>query len=84
MAGGRHDGPVWQVAWAHPRFGHILASCSYDRQVFVWKEVETNVWAPIYKYAGHEQSGPLPTDTPATLLLPSFEYSQRSRRLVHQ
>jgi len=51
-----HDGPVWQVAWAHPRFGHILASCSYDRQVFVWKEVESNVWMPIYKYAGHEQS----------------------------
>ena len=28
-----HDGPVWQLAWAHPEFGNILASCSYDRQV---------------------------------------------------
>lgn len=24
----RHDGPVWQVAWAHPKFGTLLASCS--------------------------------------------------------
>lgn len=34
-----HSGPVWQVAWAHPSFGGILASCSYDGRVFVWKEV---------------------------------------------
>lgn len=26
-----HEGPVWQVAWAHPKFGTKLASCSYDR-----------------------------------------------------
>jgi WD40 repeat protein len=25
-----HQGPVWQVAWAHPKFGSLLASCSYD------------------------------------------------------
>ena len=24
----RHDGPVWQVAWAHPKFGTLLATCS--------------------------------------------------------
>eukprot|EP00316_Scyphosphaera_apsteinii_P001557 CAMPEP_0119298252 /NCGR_PEP_ID=MMETSP1333-20130426/461_1 /TAXON_ID=418940 /ORGANISM="Scyphosphaera apsteinii, Strain RCC1455" /LENGTH=310 /DNA_ID=CAMNT_0007299309 /DNA_START=94 /DNA_END=1026 /DNA_ORIENTATION=+ len=51
-----HDGPVWEVAWAHPRFGNVLASCSYDRQVFVWKEIAPNVWNTIYKYSGHEQS----------------------------
>ena len=28
-----HDGPVWQLAWAHPKFGTILASCSYDKKV---------------------------------------------------
>eukprot|EP00009_Paramoeba_aestuarina_P009329 CAMPEP_0201522542 /NCGR_PEP_ID=MMETSP0161_2-20130828/18000_1 /ASSEMBLY_ACC=CAM_ASM_000251 /TAXON_ID=180227 /ORGANISM="Neoparamoeba aestuarina, Strain SoJaBio B1-5/56/2" /LENGTH=308 /DNA_ID=CAMNT_0047921417 /DNA_START=58 /DNA_END=984 /DNA_ORIENTATION=- len=32
-----HDGPVWQVSWAHPRFGVILASCSYDRTVRIWR-----------------------------------------------
>jgi len=35
---GRHSGPVWQVAWAHPKFGHILASRSYDGKVIIWKE----------------------------------------------
>ena len=24
---------MWQVAWAHPKFGNIVASCSYDRKV---------------------------------------------------
>ena len=28
-----HEGPVWQVAWANPKYGNILASCSYDRKV---------------------------------------------------
>ena len=27
-----HDGPVWQVTWAHPKFGSLLASCSLDQQ----------------------------------------------------
>jgi protein transport protein SEC13 len=51
-----HEGPVWQVAWAHPKFCSILASCSYDRKVYIWKEVSTNVWNPIYVYPGHELS----------------------------
>jgi protein transport protein SEC13 len=34
-----HTAPVWQVSWAHPSFGSILASCSYDGRVFIWKEV---------------------------------------------
>jgi protein transport protein SEC13 len=29
---------VWQVAWAHPKFGSYLASGSYDGSVIVWKE----------------------------------------------
>ncbi|SPO37315.1 probable SEC13 - protein transport protein [Pseudozyma flocculosa] len=33
-----HQGPVWQVAWAHPTFGPILASCSYDGKVIIWKD----------------------------------------------
>ncbi|CAD6567232.1 MAG: GTPase-activating protein S13 [Tremellales sp. Tagirdzhanova-0007] len=34
-----HTAPVWQLAWAHPSFGSLLASCSYDGRVFIWKEV---------------------------------------------
>jgi protein transport protein SEC13 len=52
-----HEGPVWGVQWAHPKFGSLLASCSYDRKVFVWKETATNTWTKIYEYADHESSG---------------------------
>lgn len=51
-----HDGPVWQVAWAHPKFGSIIATCSYDRRVFLWKETATNVWTKIYEHDKHESS----------------------------
>jgi len=29
----RHNGPVWQLAWAHPKFGNVLASCGFDKKV---------------------------------------------------
>eukprot|EP01089_Gocevia_fonbrunei_P005408 TRINITY_DN157_c0_g1_i2.p1 TRINITY_DN157_c0_g1~~TRINITY_DN157_c0_g1_i2.p1 ORF type:complete len:260 (+),score=31.68 TRINITY_DN157_c0_g1_i2:324-1103(+) len=51
-----HQGPVWQVAWAHPRFGVILASCSYDRKVIIWKQQNKGQWSPIYTYEGHDLS----------------------------
>jgi protein transport protein SEC13 len=44
-----HEGPVWQVAWAHPRFGTLLASCSYDRKVKIWREVQAGVWSVVYE-----------------------------------
>ncbi|MEQ2185740.1 GTPase-activating protein S13 [Goodea atripinnis] len=50
-----HEGPVWQVAWAHPMFGNILASCSYDRKVIIWKE-ENGAWDKMHEYTGHESS----------------------------
>eukprot|EP01133_Synstelium_polycarpum_P014353 gene14353-16937_t len=51
-----HEGPVWQVAWAHPKFGKILASASYDRKVIIWKETGNNQWSIIHQYSGHELS----------------------------
>ncbi|XP_042886425.1 protein SEC13 homolog [Penaeus japonicus] len=50
-----HEGPVWQVAWAHPMYGNILASCSYDRKVIVWRE-DGHKWKKIYEYANHDSS----------------------------
>ncbi|KAJ2929925.1 hypothetical protein H1R20_g7158, partial [Candolleomyces eurysporus] len=42
-----HTGPVWQVAWAHPKFGHILASCSYDgKHTLHTASVNSVSWAP--------------------------------------
>jgi len=51
-----HEGPVWEVSWAHPKFGSILASCSYDRRVCIWREGPTNTWTKIYEYDKHESS----------------------------
>uniref|UniRef100_A0A0D6R9Q3 Uncharacterized protein n=1 Tax=Araucaria cunninghamii TaxID=56994 RepID=A0A0D6R9Q3_ARACU len=52
-----HEGPVWQVAWAHPKFGSLLASCSYDRRVIVWREgQQENEWAQAHVFAEHEGS----------------------------
>lgn len=58
---GGHDGPVWQVDWAHPRFGTLLASCGYDQRIIVHSEVRPNYnspaqWNPFYRYDGHKSS----------------------------
>ncbi|KAL9641969.1 hypothetical protein ABK040_004026 [Willaertia magna] len=51
-----HEGPVWQVQWGHPSFGSILASCSYDHRVIIWKENPQNhKWSKIYEYR-HDSS----------------------------
>lgn len=60
--GDRHTGPVWQVAWAHPKYGHILASCSYDGKVIIWKEQTGQPgagWAKIKEHTLHAASGML-------------------------
>lgn len=33
-----HSGSVWRVTWAHPEFGQVIATCSFDRTVSVWEE----------------------------------------------
>jgi len=50
-----HEGPVWQVAWSHPRNGSLLASCGYDRKVIIWKEVDS-VWSIAYIHDKHSLS----------------------------
>lgn len=61
----RHTAPVWQLAWAHPSFGSILASCSYDGRVFIWKETGgkggggelQDGWERIKEHTLHTASG---------------------------
>ena len=36
-----HDAPILRVAWAHPEFGSVLASCAVDGLVKVWAEEQT-------------------------------------------
>jgi len=59
-----HDGAVWCVAWAHPSFGTILASSSYDGRVFIWRETPTTssahpsatTWTRVFEYTAHSAS----------------------------
>lgn len=50
-----HQGPVWQLSWAHPKFGGLLASCSYDGTVIFWRE-ENNSWPAVAVHAEHQAS----------------------------
>ncbi|KAG9253721.1 nuclear pore complex, component sec13 [Emericellopsis atlantica] len=54
-----HEGAVWCVAWAHPKYGNILASAGYDGKVFVWKEQgaqQASQWQRIYESSVHKAS----------------------------
>jgi len=48
---------VWQIDWAHPKFGIILASCSYDGKVFIWKDQGSGSWKKIKEHTMHTASG---------------------------
>ncbi|KIH51432.1 WD domain, G-beta repeat protein, partial [Ancylostoma duodenale] len=50
-----HSGPVWQLSWAHPDFGGLLASAGYDRRVIVWSDA-TGRWQKSHEWMGHEAS----------------------------
>ncbi|KAJ1449530.1 WD40-repeat-containing domain protein [Pelagophyceae sp. CCMP2097] len=46
-----HDGPVWEVAWAHPSWGVVLATCSYDGAVLVFRETSPRgEWAVVHHW----------------------------------
>lgn len=53
-----HEGPVWMVSWAHPRFGNLLASASYDQRAIIWKETPqgSSRWAPVHVVDIHRGS----------------------------
>ena len=46
-----HDGPVWECAWGHPQWGSIVASCSYDGTVLVFKEEDRGRWSVVHKWS---------------------------------
>eukprot|EP01066_Platyproteum_vivax_P006572 Platyproteum_vivax@DN2345_c0_g1_i2.p1 len=48
-----HEGAVWQVVWAHPKYGSVVASSGYDKRVVVWKEMRVAEWQVMYANAEH-------------------------------
>jgi protein transport protein SEC13 len=47
---------VWQVMWAHPKFGNLLATCSYDGKVIIFRESAPNAWSAIHVHSFHQAS----------------------------
>lgn len=43
-----HEGPVWQVSWAHPKFGVVLASCGFDGSVLIHRETRPRDWTLLH------------------------------------
>ena len=82
-----HEGPVWQVSWAHPKFGVILASASFDGSVLVHRENRPGEWTPIHKAIGlHESSvnGVAFAPHQAGLILATASSDGRIGILTHQ
>ena len=52
-----HDGPVWEVAWAHPQYGAVLASCSYDGTARVYREDRPGAWSLAHTWAAGGAQG---------------------------
>lgn len=50
-----HEGAVWSVSWAHPKYGNILASAGYDGKVFIWREQGAK-WQKVFDFALHTAS----------------------------
>jgi protein transport protein SEC13 len=51
-----HDGAVWSLSWAHPKFGTLLASCSYSGQILIWRESPPGSWTQVYSSTTHTAS----------------------------
>lgn len=52
-----HQGPVWQVAWGHPKFGNIIASAGFDHTVIVWKEDQSGNWFILHRTDANQHTG---------------------------
>jgi protein transport protein SEC13 len=42
-----HTGPIYQLSWSHPKYGPVLASCSFDTSVRIYREVRTTEWTLV-------------------------------------
>src|SRR6266576_2855372 len=47
--GQAHDAAVTKLSWAHPEFGSVLASSSFDRTVKIWEEIASDNHMRVYE-----------------------------------
>ena len=50
------ESPLWSLCWAHPRFGSILAVCSFSGEVSVWREFKIGDWGKVAQHTSHQGS----------------------------
>jgi len=52
-----HDSSIIKLDWSHPSFGNLIASCSFDKKIYIWKETTPkNRFERIYDYSEHTSS----------------------------
>lgn len=39
-----HEGPIWQLAWAHPKYDSVIATGGFDGLVKVWQRASNGSW----------------------------------------
>ncbi|KAK2162204.1 hypothetical protein LSH36_102g09008 [Paralvinella palmiformis] len=67
-----HTGSVWRVAWAHPEFGQVIATCSFDRTASIWEELR-KVHAPMIAVGSDDTN----QSTGSKVMI--YEYSDNTR-----
>ncbi|GMH72434.1 hypothetical protein TrLO_g15557 [Triparma laevis f. longispina] len=50
-----HTGPVWEVSWSHPKYGTLLASCSFDGLACIHRESPSRTWNTIHSHCMKEE-----------------------------
>ena len=51
-----HNGPIYKLAWSHPSFGPILASCGFDKKVNLFNINPNYQLTTMYEYEMHDNS----------------------------
>jgi len=50
-------GPIWSLAWSHPKFGSVLSSCGFDGSILIHRERTAGDWVLVASHRNlHESS----------------------------
>lgn len=51
-----HESAVWQLSWADPKYGSLLASASFDKRVLLHQEGIDGQWRVVYSFEDNKTS----------------------------